>query len=179
MSKAWWTGFMLKNLPALQRECPFLADEPIDGSDLPILQELTVCYAELCATRAGLEAREAGYALERYHALDGTTKARFHPKGLPRATKFIALREMHDMLQNDADVYSPPASRKLAEIMKHAAYHAHYDGLGRLDAGTDAATITAAGGRELMREGLVEDKRDPSKARRRAEAGYLRLAIHQ
>lgn len=53
MSKAWWTGFMLKNLPALQRECPFLADEPIDGSDLPILQELTLCYAELCATRAG------------------------------------------------------------------------------------------------------------------------------
>lgn len=52
------------------------------------------------------------------------------------------------MIQNDADVYSPPAPRKLAEIMKHVAYHAHYDGLGRLDAGTDAATITAAGGRD-------------------------------
>ena len=146
-----WVGFVFKAWPLLLKAAPYLAKHTLAGSKLPFFEEFRAAYARIRADRDACALRETRYAAQVYHRLDGVKLTRFNPKSLPPPERFPDLLALDNMLHQDASTYTAPATRALAEVQRHVAYHAHVGKLAAIDALNDSRLDQLHGKNSLHR----------------------------
>ena len=140
-----WVGFFLRSWAPLKARLPFLASESLVGSTLAPVVAMRASLATLGAEHDTNLRRNATYAADLYHRLDGEMVRRFNPASLPPKRAIHSLAELDAQLQSSISIYRPPAPRKLSEIRRHTKYHEHCARLEAFDATVDAAVNATVG----------------------------------
>lgn len=138
---ATWVGTVANNWAKVLKFAPCLSHVDIKSSQLPLFVEFRAEYARLRQSRTELAAfyRTLDGASSEYFDFDGTVHHKFHPSGLPPASRFPEDVSRFATLSCDS---KPPALRELRTICCHAAWRCLMRDCVAADTANQAAGMT-------------------------------------